>query len=180
MTWLFVHSKWNYHSMVVESQFSYTRREYPARSCTLCPTFCSLLERLDQVMPPHDPCCKAGRNRKCDTYPELSSRLGYQTPEGCTLQDLRVSNISNGALGNNNVDVSTFPCNSIPPSGLSLPVNITHCQASLHTILSLIVTHWPCWDLNNNTLADEVINSKLDDNSNFDVIFDFKQVDRVV
>ena len=133
--------------MVVESQFSYTRREYPARSCTLCPTFCSLLERLDQVMPPHDPCCKAGRNRKCDTYPELSSRLGYQTPEGCTLQDLRVSNISSGALGNNNVDVSTFPCNSVPPSGLSIPVNITHCQASPHAILmissnpSLIVTH---------------------------------------
>ena len=133
--------KMKYYGMVVESQFSSTRREYPARSCTLCPTFCSVLERLDQVMPPHQPCCKAKRNRKCNTYPELLSRLGYQTPEGCTLQDLRVSNISSGALGNNNVDVSTFPCNSVPPSGLSIPVNITHCQASLHTILSLIVTH---------------------------------------
>merc|ERR1719220_585957 len=90
------------------------------------------------------------------------TKLGYQSPEGCTVQpfqhdlghhdhdhdhdlshhDFSLSNISDRNLSNPasasnfsglgaSIDLTSFPCNSIPPPGLSIPVNITHCQVCL-------------------------------------------------
>jgi len=60
------------------------------------------------------------------------TKLGYQTPEGCTLQNISEQNLSSSSntsqLSGSSIDLSSFPCNSIPPTGLSIPVNITHCQ----------------------------------------------------